>query len=118
MEKSEPSGFAEFWDIWRPHKRHTDGRGLARACFQKHLLDGVDPRDIIDGARWFIRNLKDPAYIPLSATWLNRCDYEDGCILERDYQIQMQARGNAQNVTPIRPAGQTAFLQRWKAGTV
>lgn len=115
MSKQEPQGFPEFWALWLPKKRHTDGRGDARTCFAKHLKAGVDPQDIIDGARWFLRNLKDPQYIPLAATWLNRCDYEDGCIAERSYQARQASRETG-NVTPIRraPLPENHFLNQWK----
>jgi hypothetical protein len=119
----EPDGFAEFWSIWRPHKRHTDGRGEASDTFAKHLKRGLEPQDIVDGARWFIRGIKerDRDYIPLASTWLNRRDYLDGCELERAFQAKEAAReeqASAQsNVTPIRQQlGNTAFLRQYNQG--
>lgn len=81
----EPQGFPEFWALWSPHKRKTDGRKLARETFAKHVRAGADPEDIIYGAAWFLRTMKerDREFIPLSSTWMNRGSYEDDCILER-----------------------------------
>jgi len=39
----EPEGFADFWKVWLPIARHTDGRGLARETFRKHVLNGALP---------------------------------------------------------------------------
>lgn len=112
---TEPEGFSDFWADWRPVARPTDGRGLARETFRKHVLNGVEPQDIIDGARWFIRNLteRDRPYVPLSSTWLNRESYLDLCDRERAFQAR-QSQQQA-NVVPItQPRGQTAFLRQWE----
>ena len=87
----EPEGFQAFWDIWKPISRHTDGRGLARETFRRHVLNGALPQDIIDGTRWFVRSMKerDREYVPLSSTWLNREAYLDGCEQERSYQARL-----------------------------
>ena len=68
LREQEPESFGDFWSIWQPHMRHTDGRGLAREAYRKHILNGAEPQDIIDGARWFIRNMKerDREFIPLA----------------------------------------------------
>lgn len=112
----EPEGFAEFWSIWLPHARHTDGRGLARETFRRHLLNGAMPDDIIDGARWFIRSMtdRDRQYVPLSSTWINREAYIDLCEKERAYQARLNERP-AENVFSITPQrGQTAFLREFE----
>lgn len=87
----EPEGFAEYWFIWKQYARHTDGRGLAREAFAKHVRNGADPQDIIDGAKCFFRTMKDRDrdYVPLSATWLNRGAFEDLAIMERAHQQRM-----------------------------
>lgn len=104
----EPEGFSDYWKIWLPIARHTDGRGLARETYRKHVLMGADPQDIIDGARWYSRNLKENerAYVPLSSTWLNRESYLDLCDKERAFQDRMAGHQAAptSNVTPIRRA--------------
>jgi hypothetical protein len=105
--RTEPPGFADFWAIWLPIKRRNDGRGEARATYAKHIKAGVDPQDIIDGARWYARNT--PAgyeYVPLASTWLNRGVYEDDGPRERAFQEHKQA---PQNVVPIKPP-RSAFL--------
>jgi hypothetical protein len=85
-------GFDAFWTIWRPHMRKNDGRGMARETYGKCLAKGAEPQDIADGARWYLASLKerDKEYIPLCATWLNRCAYEDGAILWREFQARLE----------------------------
>lgn len=101
MKKEHPA-FIAFWENhWRKHSRPTDGRKAARETFMKHVKEGADPQDIVDGAAWFIRNLKDSdkQFIPLASTWLNRGAYEDMCLLERDYQ-QKRADAAKQREAP------------------
>lgn len=99
----ETDEFREFWHLWQPKARDTDGRGLARETFFKHVEEGADPRDIVDGARCFLRNFKDRQYIPLSSTWLNRQAYEDLAEKEREFQARLaEQSARASNVTPIR----------------
>lgn len=102
--EEEPQGFADFWAVWLPISRHTDGRGLARTTYRSHILAGAMPQDIIDGAKWFIRNLKerDKEFVPLAATWINREAYSDFAALERRYQESLTAK--RENVVPIRQA--------------
>lgn len=111
----EPEGFVEFWSIWQPMARHTDGRGLAREAYRKHILNGALPEDIIDGARWFMRGVKDKQFVPLSATWLNREPWPDLCEQERTYQERVAERGKG-NVTPIRRTElpPNHFSRRWE----
>lgn len=101
----ETDEFREFWAMWQPKARHTDGRGLARETFFKHVSEGADPLDIVDGARWFLRGVKDREYIPLSSTWLNREAYEDMAEQERGFQQRLSERDRpvASNVTTLRP---------------
>lgn len=117
--QAEPEGFSDFWNLWRPVSRNTDGRGLARETFRKHLLNGAEPQDIIDGAAWFIRNLTEKTrdYVPLSATWLNRESYLDLCDKERAYQAHLQASQAQENVVPIKPVStyKPAFLLQYEA---
>lgn len=117
----EPEGFAEFWSIWLPHARHTDGRGLARETFRRHLLNGAMPEDIIDGARWFLRSMtdRDRQYVPLASTWLNREAYIDLCEKERAYQARLNERPS-ENVVSIKPAPRPSshFMSRWERGEI
>lgn len=124
VRTEEPEGFAEFWAAWRPHMRHTDGRGDARERYRKELLRGADPQDIIDGARGFLRHLQslpkdDQRFIPLAATWLHKQSYADWCEQERDYQRRLSER--ASNVVDIRPQAnlpENHFSRRWARGEV
>ena len=115
----ETPEFLAFWDAWRPVARHTDGRGLARDAFCQHVADGADPQDIVDGAKWFIRGVKDKQFVPLSATWLNRCAYEDMAEEERKYQARLTER--AGNVVPMRAQPvlpDNHFSKRWERGEI
>ena len=112
----EPDGFAEFWAVWQPRMRHTDGRGDARECFRKHILMGADPRDIIDGATGFFRAMKeeDRKFVPLAASWLNKEAYTDWAAQERAYQAHIAAKSQQSNVVPINAAPKSKFLQDWE----
>lgn len=105
--KQEPEGFADFWAVWRPHARHTDGRGLAREAFAKHLKSGACAQDMIDGAKYFFRTMKerDKEFVPLSATWLNRGAYEDMAEAERAIQQRVieRQKAAAPNVVTLQP---------------
>jgi hypothetical protein len=101
----EPEGFAEFWQVWQPRMRHTDGRGDARECFRKHILMGADPRDIIDGATGFFRFMqeRDKQYVPLAASWLNKEAYTDWAAQERAYQLRMAEIEARRTQSPPKP---------------
>ena len=114
--------FVLFWEAWRPYARKTDGRGDARDTFLKHVRQGVDPLDMLDGARWFLRTLSDAdrQYIPLATNWLNRRAYEDDCILERQRIAAMDQAKRPDNVvqmTQPRPseAERAAHVERMRA---
>ena len=113
--KDESPEFVEFWEtIWLPVARHTDGRGLARDAFRKHVSCGAEPRDIIDGARWFVRSMKDRdrEFVPLSATWLNREAYQDLAAKERAFQArQAEKQSNVVNIT--QPVTRSKFGIEW-----
>jgi len=116
LKVHEPEGFPEFWQCWRPHMRHTDGRGEARERYRKKLLEGAEPQDIIDGAKGFIQFMpeKDKAYIPLAASWLNKEAYLDWCDRWRAYQSRISERENNVVAMAPRPAGKTAFLREYE----
>lgn len=111
MAREEPQGFSEFWSVWKPYARHTDGRGLARKTFEAHVRAGADPQDIVDGARCFFRTMKerDRDFVPLASTFLNRESYPELAIQEREHQqriIEAQQRraAEASNVVQMKPA--------------
>lgn len=106
--------FVDFWNSWRPHARHTDGRGEARDAFLEHVRFGADPQDMVDGAKCFIRTMRDRDrdYIPLAASWLGKRAYEDLAEQERSYQariaerqqkIRQQAVEQSPNVVEMKP---------------
>lgn len=99
----ESPEFVEFWESWRPHARETDGRGDARDTFLEHVKRGANPLDIVDGAKWFLRNLKDRDFIPLASSWMNKRSYEDQAEEYRAYEARRQERLRSQsdNVVPI-----------------
>jgi len=113
----EPEGFAEFWALWLPFSRKNDGRGDARDTYRKHVLRGAEPRDIIDGASWYLRSLsaRDKEYIPMASTWLNRCAYEDFGPKEREFQARLAQRVEAAAPIIEPKSGQTAFLRKFEA---
>jgi hypothetical protein len=67
--------FNEFWDIY-PRKQ---GKGKAKEAFIKATkVAHVD--DVVAGAERYAadRNLPDPKFVPLPATWLNQERWDDG----------------------------------------
>lgn len=99
----EPEGFSEFWALWLPVCRESDGKPKAREAYRKHLLMGANPEDIVLAARWHIRQReanKTLPYIQLASSWLNAERYEFEAQKERDYQQRSQER--PQNVVPIK----------------
>ncbi len=109
----EPELFDAFWAVWRPHMRHTDGRGDARERYRKELLGGADPAEILEGAKAYIKRLgqmppDERKFIPLAATWLHKQSYTDWAEQERDLQRRLaeaEARRNArENVVSLRSA--------------
>lgn len=131
MRNDETPEFVEFWEGpqkedgsrdrslgWISIQRRNDGRGEARTTFNKHLKAGVDGQDIADGSKWYIMNLKadEKPYVPLAATWMNRCCYEDRCDQWRDYQDRIKSTPKpAENVVPM-TTRKTPFLAAWERG--
>jgi hypothetical protein len=119
-KSEETPDFIEFWNVWRPHMNQFDGRGDARKWFFHHIRElGADPRDMVDGARWFIRGGgnqgigQDGKPVRIHAgSWLNKSAYEDGAEQERAYQQRSQER--PQNVVAIRSNYKPKFLQEWE----
>lgn len=113
----EPEGFAEFWAEWRQIARHTDGRGLARETYRKHILDGAEPQDIIDGVKWFARNLTERdrnGFVPLSSTWLNREAYLDFAEKEREFRARQEQRAANVVQMPAPRLPDNHFSRQWE----
>lgn len=87
MAKPDSPEFLAFWNLWKPYQRSSDGRGKARPAYQQMIEQGADPQDIIDGAAWYLRNLKpeERPYIPLASSWLRSERWADECIKERQH---------------------------------
>lgn len=115
VREQDPEGFSAFWEIWRPHMRHTDGRADARDGYRKHILAGAEPQDIIDGARGYLRQLasmkpEERKFIPLAKSWINKESYLDWCDRERAYQKRLD---EANAVVPERaPASNVHILHK------
>lgn len=116
----ETPEFLEFWSIWKPRMRHTDGRGDARTAFLAHVASGADPQEIIDGATGFFRFMKeaDQPYVPLVASWLNKEAYPDWAERERAFrQRQAEAAENVVQMPQTKPAlPANHFSRRWERG--
>ena len=117
VRTEEPEGFAEFWSIWQPVCRESDGRPKARDAYRQHILAGASPQDIIDAARWHIQQRtinKTLPHIQLVASWLNCERYEFECVKWREYQSRISERENNVVAMAPRPAGKTAFLREYE----
>jgi len=118
----ETPEFKAFWDCWFPHKNINDGRGSARDEFFRQVeIYGANPQDLVDGARWFIRNggnqkpnWQGEIMRKHASSWLATRDYEDGCERERKHQADMAEREAKTNVVPIKPQPKSKFLQEWE----
>lgn len=98
---NEPEGFSEFWTIWRPYQRKSDGRGKARPAYKQMIEAGYEPADIIDGARWYLRNLtseEDKKFIPLAASWIRAERFADDCEKERQYRDRLAQHDNVTSI--------------------
>lgn len=117
LERIEPEGFVQFYQFWKPHKRHTCNSSDARASYVKALLRGADPAEILDGAKGYITFMpeKDKPYIQLAQTFLNKSIYEDWFDRWREHEKRLaeQAQPNvvAMRATPVLPA--THFSLQW-----
>ena len=123
IQQVEHEGFPEFWELWKAHQRGTDGRGKARPAYTKLMLNGADPQDILDGARWFLRNLKDRdrEFIPLASSWLNSERWADDCELERTFQKRQAERAAqaSQPVPSVKPLiSENHFSRRFERGEI
>jgi len=114
LHEHEPEGFETLWTLWRDHARKTDGRGKARPTYRKWLLEGAEPQDMIDGARWHIRSLseRDKPYINLLSVYLNSERWVDECESERAFQArQAEKQSNVVNIT--QPVTRSKFGIEW-----
>lgn len=115
--------FTEFWSVWREHMRKTDGRGKARHAYAQMIEMGHDPQDILDGTRWYLRNMsdRDAPYIPLASSFLRSERWLDDCEREREYQARLQASQAqaSENVVSMKQRAvlpKNHFSRRWENG--
>lgn len=123
VKRIEPEGFADFWAVWQPYMRHTDGRGEARDRYRKKVLEGAEPEEILMGAKAYIEHLKklppdERKFIPLAATWLNKESYSDWADRERLRQSAMAE--SSTNVVQMGPpaAKRSRFMELWDSGEI
>lgn len=119
---TEPEGFSDFWNEWKPYQRKTDGRGKARPAYAQMIEAGHDPQDILDGTRWYLRNMseRDAPYIPLASSFLRSERWLDDCEREREFQARMQEKQAqaSENVVSMPRTSLPAnhFSRRWESG--
>ncbi|QNP81000.1 hypothetical protein [Agrobacterium tumefaciens] len=115
----ETPEFILFWDAWRPYARDTDGRGAARDAFLTHIKAGSEPMDIVDGARFFLRSIKDKQFVPLVQTWLNRRAFEDMAEQERSYQRRVSERltEQAANTSVVVNLPASHFMNKYRSAS-
>jgi len=120
----ETPEFIEFWDgVWQQHMNKFDGRGDARKWFLHHVREhGADPRDMIDGARWFIFDGGNqgvgydgkPVRIH-AGSWLNKFAYEDAAVHWRKHQARKaEIEASKSNVVALKQQPKSKFLQEWE----
>lgn len=87
----ETPEFKELWEVVWPHvKSPFDGRAAARDAFFRHVWwKGSDPKDIVDGAKAYVRSAKlDGPRLKLDS-WLDRGMYEDLAEAQRAHEARM-----------------------------
>ena len=113
----ETPEFIEFWKLWSETKSQYDARALARDAFFRHVWwRDADPSDILDAARWYVRNHRPGEFRLLASNWLDRGFYEDDAEKERAYQQRLSEREQQRsaNVVSI-SAPKSKWLQQFEA---
>ena len=119
IARIEPVGFADFWKVWLPNMRNSDGRGKARAAYQKRMELGDDPHEITEAATFYFQQQKpeERPYTPLASSWLNGEAHFDWLDRKRLYEERLlqatEAREKARSSTGA--TGKTRFLQQYEA---
>lgn len=111
----ETPEFKTFWEeIWLDIMNPNDGRGSARDEFFRHVDEGADPQDIVDGARWFRFNGGNKEFKQHASTWLNKRAYEDGAMLWRKHVAGISERSNVVNISEA-PRAKSKWLQDYES---
>lgn len=84
--------FATFWDIarrWRgSHANPRKGRGGAEPAWDKCILEGADPEQVILGAKGYVvhieKNITDLSMVCQATTFLNQWRFEQYVELARE----------------------------------
>jgi len=78
VAQPEYDAFEMFWQAY-PKRSGENPKKPAREKFERAVAKGVDPEDIIAGARRYARQSIDtePQYIPMAKTWLNQERWKD-----------------------------------------
>ncbi len=84
--------FAAFWEIarrWRgSHGNPKRGRGGAEPAWDRCLLEGADPEEIITGAKGYVvhieKNITDLSMVCQATTFLNQWRWEQYVELARE----------------------------------
>ncbi len=74
----ESDAFEQFWDAY-PKRDGANPKKPAKGKFQRHVENGVNPNDIIQGAQRYARQVldKEPKYVAQAVTWLNQERWND-----------------------------------------
>lgn len=112
----ETPEFQEFWAVWYPVKNKNDGRGDARDAFFQHVEQrGADPKDLVDGAKWFVFDGGNKEFKQHAQTWLNRRAYEDGAEEWRKYQrILAEKQTNVVNINRPQPVSRSKWAIQYE----
>lgn len=116
----ETDEFREFWQIWQPVKSEYDGRAAARDGFFRHVWwRGADAADVVDGARYYVKNAKPGQFRMKAAEWMDRGLYEDDAEKWRAMQARLDAQPTT-NVVQMGPpaAKRSRFMELWDAGEI
>lgn len=74
-------GFDEFWECFPSRSPHQNPKKPARQKFGAAVKRGVNPQDIIDGAKRYAAYVEaegtDPKFIAQAVTWLNQERWQD-----------------------------------------
>lgn len=121
-KEDETPEFVQFWSRWQRVQSDYEARASVRDDFFRHVWwKGADPKDIVDGVEYYVRNFKRDQLRMKAETWLDRGFHEDLAERERAYQARLaereaQRQSERDNVVPMgRPRGQTKFLQEFYA---
>ena len=114
VPKASDEQRVRFWSAWK-HRRAADSRKQAWALFDRKVASGADPEAIIRAAEAYQSGLKDPSYVALATTWLNRelwTQTEEQTAAQRpDRDAYIRFMVDRQDKTPEEAAAE--YARRW-----